>query len=120
MPAMPRRLPRPDVVEALGRVFGHQHHQLHLVGGPVRDLLLGRPIEDLDFTTSAQPELVKRLAREAGAESIFAVGEKFGTIGALFPAMDGAEPTKVEITTYRSESYAPYSRKPSVEFGHSL
>jgi poly(A) polymerase len=120
MPAMLLRLPRADIVEALGRVFGRQNHQLYLVGGPVRDLLLGRPIADLDFTTSAQPELVKRLAREAGSESIFAVGEKFGTIGALFPAIDGAEPMKVEITTYRSETYAPYSRKPSVEFGHSL
>src|SRR6185312_5650619 len=103
MPTIPLRIPRADIVEALGQTFGRQNQALYLVGGPVRDLLLGRQVEDLDFTTSAEPELVKRLAREAGAESIFAVGEKFGTIGALFPSTDDddAEPMKVEITTFR-------------------
>src|SRR5262249_13477329 len=54
------------------------------------------------------------LLRKAGADHIFSIGEKFGTIGGVFGE------TVVEITTYRSEEYEPGSRKPKVEFGHSL
>jgi poly(A) polymerase len=120
MPTLQLRPPCADVVGALGRAFAAGGQQLYLVGGPVRDALLGRSVEDLDFTTSARPEQVKQLARRAGASGIFTIGEKFGTIGALFGSGDGAGSIKVEITTFRSESYAPYSRKPVVEFGQSL
>src|SRR5215210_901668 len=102
-------------VPALAAAFARRGKALYLVGGPVRDRLLGREASnDLDFTTDARPPEVKRLLKDAGADAIFAVGEKFGTIGGVFGDMI------VEVTTYRSEQYAPGSRKPSVEFGTSL
>src|SRR3954452_22046354 len=99
---------------ALAEAFSSADRALHLVGGPVRDLLLGRRSNDLDFTTDAHPTQVKSLLKRAGADHIFAIGEKFGTIGGVF----GDE--VVEITTYRSEEYEAGSRKPKVEFGDSL
>ncbi len=98
----------------LARIFQQAGFDLYLVGGPVRDRILGRTSADLDFTTGAHPDRVKVLARRAGATSIYTVGERFGTIGAVF------EGNPVEITTFRSESYRPGSRKPRVQFGDSL
>ncbi len=98
----------------LARIFRQAGFDLYLVGGPVRDRILGRPSNDLDFTTGARPDRVKVLARRAGASSIYTVGERFGTIGAVF------ESGPVEITTFRAESYRPGSRKPDVQFGDSL
>jgi poly(A) polymerase len=102
--------PLPRLAEA----FAAGGKSLYLVGGPVRDRLLGRETGDLDFTTDARPPEVKRLLKAAGADSIFSIGEKFGTIGGVFGD------TIVEVTTFRSEAYTPGSRKPSVEFGTSL
>jgi poly(A) polymerase len=107
-------MPAFDPTPALARAFSADGKALYLVGGSVRDRLLGRPTQDLDYTTDARPPQIKRLLKRAGAESIFAVGEKFGTIGANFGD------TTVEVTTYRSEQYERGSRKPSVEFGDSL
>jgi poly(A) polymerase len=101
-------------IPALSEAFAGAGHSLFLVGGPVRDLLLGRGSTDLDFTTDARPTQVKQLLRQAGADHIFAIGEKFGTIGGVFGDH------VVEITTYRSEEYESGSRKPKVEFGDSL
>jgi poly(A) polymerase len=101
-------------IPALADAFSAAGRSLYLVGGPVRDLLLGRRSSDLDFTTDAHPTQVKQLLRRGGADHIFAIGEKFGTIGGVF----GEE--IVEITTYRAEQYEPGSRKPKVEFGTSL
>jgi poly(A) polymerase len=107
-------------VTALARVFDARERELYLVGGSVRDLLLGRQPKELDFTTDALPGEVKQLVGEAQADGIYSVGEKFGTIGAIFALPRQADPLRVEITTYRSETYQPYSRKPSVAFGQSL
>lgn len=85
----------------------------------MRDVLLGRVPPDLDFTTDAPPPEIKRLARQAGARDLYTVGERFGTIGALFSLEDERQ-LNVEITTFRSERYQPYSRKPDVQFGDSL
>ncbi|MCL5961453.1 MAG: CCA tRNA nucleotidyltransferase [Chloroflexi bacterium] len=98
----------------LARVFARNGKELYLVGGSVRDALLGRQHGDIDFATSAIPAEVKALVSEVKPTTIYTVGERFGTIGAV---LDG---TVVEITTYRSERYRPYSRKPEVEFGTSL
>lgn len=99
---------------ALAAAFSCAGRSLYLVGGPVRDLLLGRKPSDLDFTTDARPPQIKHLLKQAGADHIFAIGEKFGTIGGVF----GEE--IVEITTYRAEEYAAGSRKPKVQFGDVL
>ena len=101
-------------IPALARQFAAAGRALHLVGGSVRDMLLERPTQDLDLTTDARPELVKTLLRRTVADAVFAVGETFGTIGAVFGE------TLVEVTTYRSERSQPGSRKPHVQFGDSL
>jgi poly(A) polymerase len=101
-------------IPALADAFSSAGRSLFLVGGPVRDLLLGRAPTDLDFTTDARPTQVKQLLPRAGADHIFAMGEKFGTVGGVFGD------NVIEITTYRSEQYERGSRKPKVEFGDSL
>ncbi|MDY6054552.1 CCA tRNA nucleotidyltransferase [Micrococcus sp.] len=103
----------PAVVVELGRRFEAAGHELSLVGGPVRDLFLGRPVVDLDFTTDADPDATERVG--AGwAEATWDVGRRFGTIGFQ---KDGWQ---LEVTTYRAEQYDPASRKPQVAFGDSL
>jgi poly(A) polymerase len=88
--------------------------ELFLVGGMVRDLLLGAPLgRDLDFATNLAPPLTERALKAAGG-GVFKIGEKFGTIGGIFGQM------QVEVTTYRAEAYEPGSRKPHVAFGGSL
>ena len=104
----------PRFLISLERAFSRRQRALYLVGGTVRDHLLGRPVHDIDLTTDAPPTEVKALLRAAGSNAMYDVGERFGTIGAMF----GDE--QVEITTYRSESYTPGSRKPEVQFGTSL
>ena len=109
--------PLAALLTAIGDRFSAGGHELALVGGPVRDALLGRlsrtPGADLDFTTDARPERILELL-EGWAEATWDVGIRFGTIGAR---VHGRE---VEITTYRAESYDPASRKPEVDFGDSL
>ena len=97
----------------LGRLFEAAGHELSLVGGPVRDLFVGRVSPDLDFTTDANPD--QTLAVVAGwADATWEVGRDFGTI-----ALRKGEDT-IEVTTYRAEAYDPDSRKPIVAFGTSL
>jgi poly(A) polymerase len=101
------------VVDELGKRFKAAGEEIALVGGTVRDALMGRVGPDLDFTTSARPEVSERLVR-GWASAVWDVGRAFGTIGARVDEWD------IEITTYRSEAYAAGSRKPAVEFGESL
>jgi poly(A) polymerase len=101
------------VADELGRRFADAGHELFLVGGSVRDALLGRLGDDLDFATDARPEQVKALAR-GWAESLWETGIAFGTVGL---ARDGF---RLEVTTYRAESYRSQSRKPEVSYGDSL
>jgi len=102
-----------EVIDPLGALFAEAGHELALVGGPVRDAMLGRPHTDLDFTTSASPEQTERLLKRWG-EATWDMGRDFGTIGAR------SGQWVVEVTTYRSEAYDPASRKPSVAFGDNL
>jgi poly(A) polymerase len=97
----------------LGRVFAAAGHELALVGGPVRDALLGRQVNDLDFTTDARPERILEIV-DGWADAVWTIGIEFGTIG----LRKGDH--QIEITTYRSESYDPKSRKPEVAYGTSL
>ena len=101
------------VIDELGRRFRDAGHELSLVGGPVRDAMLGRRHNDLDFATSARPEQTERLLR-GWAEAIWDMGRAFGTIGCRKGEW------QVDITTYRSETYDPTSRKPDVDFGDTL
>ncbi|MGH2352070.1 MAG: CCA tRNA nucleotidyltransferase [Chloroflexota bacterium] len=115
-----------EKAHALAAVFAAAGRQLYLVGGSVRDTLLGRPVHDLDLTTDAPPDEIKRLARRVRPDAVYDVGAKFGTIGLVFRSPAGeaaaAEPAedRIEITTFRSEQYLDGSRKPEVSFGTSL
>ena len=109
-----RRAPQiPEPVLELGRLFEAAGFELALVGGPVRDELLGRHSGDWDLTTDAHPERTLELL--AGwADTTWDVGIRFGTVGGQRRGL------KVEITTYRTEAYADDSRKPEVRYGTSL
>lgn len=105
----------PAEIHDLGRLFAAAGHELALVGGPVRDAVLGRSSADLDFTTSARPDDTEAILRTWTRDgAIWDMGREFGTLGGV---RDGV---KVEITTYRTESYDPASRKPQVAFGDTL
>ncbi|WP_020076189.1 CCA tRNA nucleotidyltransferase [Cryocola sp. 340MFSha3.1] len=106
-------LARTPSVARLADAFQAAGHELALVGGPVRDALIGRPVHDLDFTTDARPDDIVRVVGPI-ADAIWDVGRKYGTIGARL-----GDDT-VEITTYRSDSYDGTTRKPEVEFGDTL
>jgi poly(A) polymerase len=106
------------VVLELGRLFVDAGHELSLVGGPVRDLFLGRTSPDLDFTTDASPEQTIALIRD-WANAYWEIGRAFGTIG-MRKRTSGRKVFLIEITTYRAEAYDPHSRKPQVAFGASL
>jgi poly(A) polymerase len=97
--------------------------RLYLVGGTVRDLLLGEDARgaherDLDLTTDARPDDIKHLL-DGWADAIWTQGERFGTIGAQRRLADGATRT-YEITTSRAEAYTDESRKPHVEFADEI
>jgi poly(A) polymerase len=87
--------------------------KLALVGGPVRDAILGRLGNDLDFTTDAHPKDCEKILNK-WADSVWDIGAAFGTVAGKKGNIT------VEITTYRSESYELDSRKPNVEFGKTI
>ena len=96
-------------------LFARAGRRLYIVGGTVRDLMLGRDVSslDFDFTTDAHPDEIKRLL-DGNVDAIWTQGERFGTIAAK-----RGERT-LEITTHRAEAYAPDSRKPEVKFSDSV
>jgi poly(A) polymerase len=102
--------PRAD---ELGDLFARRGHELALVGGPVRDVFLGRVPGDLDLTTDAPPEQVLQVI-SGWADAVWTIGIDFGTVG----LRKGS--SSFEITTYRSEHYQRGSRKPEVAYGTSL
>jgi poly(A) polymerase len=107
-----RLLPVLERTSPLAERFAASGYKLYLVGGVVRDLLLGRDMSDgrdIDMTTDALPAETKRLVN-GWADSVWSQGERFGTIGCQ---KDG---WTFEITTHRAEAYDPESRKPEVVF----
>ncbi|OCL32066.1 CCA tRNA nucleotidyltransferase [Tessaracoccus lapidicaptus] len=105
------------VIDDLGRLFRDAGHELYLVGGSVRDALLGSLGHDLDFTTSASPDQTHDLLRRF-TPSTWDIGRDFGTIGALKRAED--QEWQIEITTFRADIYRSESRKPEVAFGDTI
>ncbi len=97
----------------LGTLFTAAGYELALVGGPVRDAFLGRETNDLDFTTSADPDQILSVLK-GNVDAHWDIGRDFGTIGARIGD------TTVEITTYRADQYDADSRKPHVVFGKDL
>ena len=113
--AIAKLAPISGLLTDLGERFTGAGHEIALVGGPVRDALLGRvgATGDLDFTTDARPEVIIELLTPL-ASAVWDVGIRFGTVGAR---ISGRE---CEITTYRTEQYDRDSRKPVVDFGDTL
>ncbi|MFV8183888.1 MULTISPECIES: CCA tRNA nucleotidyltransferase [unclassified Streptomyces] len=109
------------VADELARLFQEAGFSLALVGGSVRDALLGRLGNDLDFTTDARPEDVLKIVRP-WADAVWEVGIAFGTVGAQKVGRDGdtERSFQIEVTTYRSEAYDRTSRKPEVSYGDSI
>lgn len=103
----------PTSVVELGKLFDEAGFEISLVGGPVRDLFLGRISPDLDFTTNARPDDILRVI-EGWADATWDVGREFGTI-AFRRGKD-----QFEVTTYRADAYDGDSRKPIVAFGDRL
>jgi poly(A) polymerase len=101
------------LADELGALFAAAGHELALVGGPVRDVFLGRVPGDLDLTTDAAPEKILAIVGD-WADQVWKIGIDFGTIGLRKGSMT------LEITTYRTESYDRASRKPTVSYGQSL
>ncbi len=111
--AVEELLRRAPVVEELARLFAAAGFSLYIVGGSVRDALLGQVGADLDFTTEARPERVLELL-DGWAETVWDTGIEFGTVGAY------RKGTTVEITTFRADTYDRSSRNPEVVFGDSI
>ena len=117
MAAVPYRYqPLVEATAAVARRFAEASHELYLVGGPVRDALLGldpTASADLDYATDARPEEI--LTRITGwADAIWTQGQRFGTIGFLHGGV------RHEVTTYRGEAYSPDSRNPEVVFATDI
>jgi poly(A) polymerase len=106
------------VVRTLATAFADAGLDLAVVGGPVRDALLGRETHDLDFTTNASPDQILSIVKPISTAQ-WDIGRAFGTIGARVPSPTGRA-EQVEITTYRADSYDGVTRKPTVEFGDSI
>ncbi len=101
------------VLGPLAARFTDAGHELYLVGGPVRDAVLGRLSHDLDLTTDARPEQVQVLLH-GWADAQWDTGIDFGTVSA------SRGEHQVEITTFRSDAYDRVSRNPEVVYGSSL
>ena len=101
------------LLREIGALFESAGHQLYLVGGSVRDAVLDRLTTDLDFTTDARPEVILRLMRP-WADALWDTGIEYGTVGV------GKADQRLEITTFRADSYDQVSRNPEVRFGDSL
>ena len=104
---------RAPLASSLAQAFSAKGFTLALVGGPVRDAILGRLGNDLDFTTNALPHDTKKILQE-WAENIWETGITFGTVAGK------RGDTTVEVTTYRNERYDPDSRKPEVDYGTEI
>ena len=104
---------RAPLASSLAQAFKAKGFTLALVGGPVRDAILGRLGNDLDFTTNAHPLESKKILQQ-WADNVWDIGIEFGTVAGK------RADTTVEVTTYRTESYDSHSRKPGVEYGDSI
>ena len=102
-----------SLLSEVGALFEAAGHQLYLVGGSVRDAVLARLTTDLDFTTDARPEQVQAIMRP-WADALWDTGIDFGTVGV------GKAGQRLEITTFRADSYDQVSRNPQVRFGDRL
>ena len=107
------RVTRTPLLDSLGKMFHDAGYELALVGGPVRDAILGRVAPDVDLTTNATPDQILEVIK-GKVDTHWEIGKEFGTIGCRI----GDD--QIEITTYRTDQYEADSRKPEVKFGTDL
>ncbi|MDQ3826767.1 MAG: CCA tRNA nucleotidyltransferase [Actinomycetota bacterium] len=101
------------VADELAARFAAAGHDLYLVGGSVRDALLGRLGSEMDFTNDARPAAINAILR-GWADAMWDTGIAFGTVGASKAGI------QCEITTYRADRYDRVSRNPEVVFGDTV
>lgn len=105
----------PKEVQGIADTLERAGFEAYLVGGCVRDLLLGRTPKDWDITTNATPDQIAGLFTETFANN------EYGTVGVVNEAAEDERVKVVEVTPYRSESgYSDRRRPDTVEFGVSL
>jgi poly(A) polymerase len=102
------RVTRTPLLDSLGKMFHDAGYELALVGGPVRDAILGRVAPDVDLTTNATPDQILEVIK-GKVDTHWEIGKEFGTIGCRI----GDD--QIEITTYRTDQYEADSRKPEVK-----
>jgi len=107
------RVTKTPLLDSLGAMFESAGYELALVGGPVRDAILGRVAPDIDLTTNATPEQILEIIK-GKVDTHWEIGKEFGTIGCRIGD------NQIEITTYRTDKYDADSRKPEVKFGTDL
>jgi poly(A) polymerase len=107
------RVTKTPLLDSLGAMFDSAGYELALVGGPVRDAILGRVAPDIDLTTNATPEQILEIIK-GKVDTHWEIGKEFGTIGCRIGD------NQIEITTYRTDKYDADSRKPEVKFGADL
>src|SRR5215208_2958682 len=113
--ALVNAAPFAKVVRDLGRRFEANGHELYLVGGTVRDALLDRSSPDIDLTTDATPDQILAVVRaRRWSDGVWLQGVRYGTVGVRKGDF------RLEITTFRSDTYREDSRKPEVTFGRSI
>src|SRR5258708_33867986 len=101
----------PEEVKSILDIFNDAHYEIYIVGGAVRDLLMGKLVNDWDFTTNATPQEILKLFPKGFYNN------KFGTVG--IPRSEGFDIH--EITTFRTESSYKDARHPEkVECSKSL
>ena len=107
------RVTKTPLLDSLGAMFETAGFELALVGGPVRDAILGRVAPDVDLTTNATPDQILKVIK-GKVDTHWEIGRDFGTIGCRIGD------NQIEITTYRTDQYEVDSRKPEVKFGTDL
>ena len=107
------RVTKTPLLDSLGKMFHEAGFELALVGGPVRDAILGRVAPDVDLTTNATPDQILEVIK-GKVDTHWEIGKEFGTIGCR------VGDDQIEITTYRTDQYKADSRKPEVKFGTDL
>jgi poly(A) polymerase len=108
------RLEVPPLAVELGDRFRTAGYQLYLVGGAVRELLMGHPSRgEFDFATDARPQAILTIL-QGWADAKYLQGIKFGTVGAK------KGPYEFQITTFRREAYPADDRHPHVTFGDHI
>src|SRR4029453_5219884 len=73
-----------QLLQVLGSEFARHGHRAYLVGGSVRDELIGRPHKAVDLTTAATPDQTRAILAPTRPDGLYDVGARFGTIGAVY------------------------------------